>query len=124
MQNLSEEDFKQKYLKYKTKYLKLKGSGRRTQAQQDEKFYYKNDKEDLIYNARFHNNCDNTLSSTVSCRNINSAINKLTNIINEYHEKHNNIHPNLDLMLKQLLNEGTRCNCMRLTEIPPTYRSK
>ena len=28
MQNLSEEDFKQKYLKYKAKYLNLKGSSR------------------------------------------------------------------------------------------------
>ena len=133
MQNLSEEDFKQKYLKYKTKYLNLKNKGgsssgnchiyNRSRANyktysdyekilQDSSFYKK-------YNNIMNSKCDGTISCTILCRKINSAIDDL---ISYYHKNISygdicNKSPQLDVINKYAINlekKREEFKCMRI----------
>ena len=133
MQNLSEENFKQKYLKYKTKYLNLKNKGGSSSGNCN--FYYLrnpgyktySEYETILQNSSFYkkyndimnSKCDGTISCTILCRKINSAIDDLISYYN------NNISygdicnkkPQIDVINKYAINlekKREEFKCMRI----------
>jgi len=116
MQNLSEEDYKQKYLKYKAKYLKLKGGEYDLTKSRDRNLYESVNKDKgYIFSKALNAECNGIFSSSASCKLINNAVDEMINVVEKYDKTHKHSTPYyLDSKHGDLIKKLSDCSCLRL----------